>query len=270
MTQSQLELPLADQDEWSASKESLTFKFSIITTCKDNASTIESCLSSVANQTFGGVEHVVIDRQSKDDSPERIYAQRDRLSIVFGSSDETRFQAWNRGIGQATGEILGFVDAADELANPDVLGEVAQAFSHPWVSAVYGDVLCVDAYDTNRVVRQHNYGEFSRARLARGWVPPTTALFVRRSWYRRIGGFAPTLKLAADYEASLRLFSHRFFKATYIRRPVVRQRQLFPGARQLVNALQLPAEELKALQASGVGGWQALAWHNASKLGHWL
>lgn len=270
MNQSQLDLPLTGPDEWPAPQGASTLKFSIITTCKDNSSTIESCLSSIATQTFGSVEHVVVDRQSKDDSPERIYAQRERLTIIFGSADETRFQAWNRGIGQATGDILGFVDAADELANPDVLEEVAQAFAHPWVSAVYGDVLCVDAYDANHIVRRRNHGEFSRARLARGWVPPTTSLFVRKSWYRRIGGFAPRLKLAADYHASLRLFSHRFFKATYFPKPVVRQRQFFPEARQLVNALQVPLEELKALRSSGVGGWKALAWHNITKVGYCL
>jgi glycosyltransferase len=270
MNQRQFDLPLTVPDEWSVPHGDSTLKFTIITTCKNNSSTIENCLSSIAKQTFGGVEHVVVDRQSKDDSPERIYAQRERLSIIFSSADETRFQAWNRGIGQATGDIVGFVDAEDELANPNVLKGVAQAFAHPWVSAVYGDVLCVDAHDSNCVVRQHNYGEFNRARLARGWVPPTTSLFVRKSWYRRIGGFAPKLKLAADYDASLRLFSHRFFKATYLPQPVVRQRQLFPEVRRLVHAFQMPLEELKALRASGVGGWRALAWRNMSKVGYWL
>ncbi|QHE87163.1 glycosyltransferase [Hydrogenophaga sp. BPS33] len=270
MTLGQLDLALHIPDETCVLETAPSLKISIVTGCRDNASTIEGCLSSVAGQTFRNVEHVVVDRHSKDDSPELIYAQRDRLSIVYGGVGETRFEAWNRGIGQATGDVLGFVDAADELASPDVLERVAQAFANPWVSAVYGDILCVDAQDARHVVRHHNVGACSRERLSLGLVPPTTALFVRRSWYRRIGGFAPELKLAADYDASLRLFSHQFFKAVYLERPVVRQRLVFPEVRQLPNALRIPIEELRSLRSARVGGWKALAWHNLSKVGRWL
>jgi glycosyltransferase involved in cell wall biosynthesis len=260
----------ADADDRPTPEAAPSPKITIITACKNNSSTIETCMASVAEQTFGCVEHVVVDRRSSDESIERIHAQRDRLCIVYGRDTDTRFQAWNRGIGQASGGILGFVDGADALADPDVLKRVAEAFAHPWVSAVYGDILCVDAQDVRRVVRHHTIGPFSRERLSRGWVPPTTSLFVRRSWYRRIGGFSPDLRVAAGYDASLRLFSHQFFKATYLRRPVVRQRLVLPEFQQFRESLRTPLEELHALRASQIGGWQALAWHNLSKLGHWL
>lgn len=245
-------------------------KFSIVTACKNNSSTIEGCMASVAEQTYSSVEHVVVDCASKDDSIERIYAQRDRLSIIYGREDDSRFMAWNRGIGQASGDVLGFVDGADALANADVLTRVAEAFSHPWVSAVYGDVLCVHPNDTRHILRSHNVGEFSPKKLRRGWAPPTSSLFVRRSWYRRIGGFSTQMKVAADYDASLRLFSHRFFKAAYLREPVVRRRVSPLSARELRMALLTPFEELQALRTSQLGGWRALTMHNISKLGHWL
>lgn len=247
-----------------------SLKISIITDCQDNADTIDTCLASVAEQTFAGVEHVVIDRHSQDGSFEQVYAQRDRLSIVYGSREESRFQAWNRGIGQASGDVLGFLRGTDALADPEVLDAVAGAFAHPWVSAVYGDILYVHAQDARHVVRQHAVGAASASRLARGWVPPTASLFVRRSWYRRIGGFSPALKVAADYDASLRLFSHPFFKATYLPRAVTRQRRLPSDLRRLRTAWRVPLEELEALRASRVGGLPTLAWRSLSKLGPWL
>src|SRR5690606_6045228 len=124
--------------------------------------------------------------------------------------------------------------------------------------------------DVQHVVRRHAVGAASTVRLARGWVPPTTSLFVRRSWYRRIGGVSPTFKVAADYDASLRLFSHPFFKATYLAQAVTRQRLMPPHPRQLRSAWWVPIEELKALRTTRVGGWPALVWRGASRLGTWL
>lgn len=245
-------------------------KFTIITACKNNSRTIEECVASVAEQSIGGVEHVIVDCQSSDDSLERIHPHRERLSIVYGRAEDTRFQAWNRGIGHASGNVVGFVDGADVLANPDVLRRVSQALQDPWVSAAYGDILRVEANDTRQVKRHHHVGPSSSKKLSRGWVPPTTALFVRRTWYRRIDGFSTQLRTVADYDASLRLFAHPFFKATYIGAPVVRQRLVEPNLQQLRDLLNTPREELRALRSAKIGGCRALAWHWLRKLGQWL
>lgn len=267
MSYSHRAVALEDSLCGSARKAGQSLAISIITDCRDNSASIDHCLASVAEQTFTAVEHVVVDRHSHDDSLQRIYAQRDHLSIVYGARDDTRFEAWNRGIGQASGDVLGFLNGTDELAGPGVLEAVARAFAHPWVSAVYGDILYVHARDARHGVRRHAVGAASTARLARGWVPPTTSMFVRRSWYRRIGGFSPTFRVAADYDASLRLFSHPFFKATYLAQAITRQRLIPLQPRQLGSAWRVPIEELEALRTAQVGGWAALAWRGLSKLG---
>lgn len=245
-------------------------KFTIITACRNNAATIEECVESVAQQTLGNVEHVVVDSHSQDDSIERIYASRKRLSIVYGSSSDNRFQAWNRGIGQAAGDVVGFVNADEALANPDVLKQVAKAFEDPWTSAVYGDILCVDPRNASHVVRQNQLGPVTAHKLARGWVPPTSSLFVRKSWYRRIDGFSPRMRTTADYAATLRLFSYPFFNAVYLGEPVIRQRITPPSFRQLRRALIAPMEELQALRAARVGGWHSLVWNRLSRIEQWL
>ncbi len=243
--------------------------FTIVTSCKDSAQTIEDCVNSVARQSFTSVEHVVVDRHSRDDSMERIYAQRERLSIVYGNAADSRFQAWNRGIGHAGGDVVGFLDARDALADPEVLMRVANVFEDPAVSAVYGDVLCVDQRDLRRVRRRRHLGPISPTRLARGWVPPTQAMFVRTSWYRGIDGFAPGMRFAADYAASLRLFSHPAFNAVYLGEPVVRQRPDQLAIGRLLDLLRAPRDQVQALRAAQLGGWYAWARHRVYTLEGW-
>ncbi|MDP3348061.1 MAG: glycosyltransferase [Hydrogenophaga sp.] len=245
-------------------------KFTIITSCSNHSRTIEDCVASVAGQSLNEVEHIIVDLQSSDDSLDRILPHQERLRILNGRAGDTRFQAWNRGIRHATGDVLGFIDGADVLANPDVLKNIARALQDPWISAAYGDVLSVDAHDVRQVRRRHHVGPHSSKKLSRGWVPPTNALFVRKSWYRRIDGFSNQMKSAAGYDASLRLFSHPFFKATYVGEPVIRQRLVAPNMPKLHEFLSRTGEELRALRAAQINGYQALAWQSLRKVGQWL
>ncbi len=244
--------------------------FSIITACQNQAATIEACVASVAEQRFTSVEHVIVDRHSRDDSLSRIHGERDRLSIVYGSAADSRYRAWNRGIGQAQGEILGFLDADDTLAGSDVLQCAAGAFAEPGVAAVCGDLLRVDARDLRLVKRRHRLGPPSAHKRARGWVPPIQALFVRKRGYRQLDSFSLDLGSAAGHAALLRLFAQPTFHVVYLGEPVVRQRAGQPGLGRMLKVLREPVYELRALRHTGLGGWQTWAWQRWSTLERWL
>lgn len=245
-------------------------KISIITACQNSVGSIDDCLDSVQAQCHALWEHIVIDGASHDGSLQRLNHRREQLTLVYGAPNEGIYKAWNRGIGQADGEVLGFLNADDTLDNDHVLAHVADMFQDPRISAVYGNVKYVNHEDPRLVVRHLEAGVFSRDKLARGWAPPTTALFVRRSWYRRIGGFARDLPLAADYDASLRLFSQPFFKPAYLPEPLVRKRLHPWRPAALGRTVRRPLEEWKALRQAKLGGLATVAWKNITKVGLYL
>ena len=232
-------------------------RVSVITACGNDASSIDRCVASVAAQTHPDTEHVVVLMQSRDDTLQHLLDQQQRLTIVFAAAHDNLAQAWNRGLKQASGEVIGFLGPHDRFVHPDVLSQVATAFHDPWLSALYGDRLRANAAPhTNPRIRRT--GAFTRQRLRWGWSPPLNTLFVRRLWLERIGGFSAQLKVAADYDATLSLFSQPFFNALYQPEPLVTQASRPWHWQRLQQLLLSPAEELHALRRAELGGLGAL------------
>ena len=245
-------------------------KITIITATWNCAATVADCLASVAVQSYAHREHVVIDGASTDGTVAVLEAHRDRLAVLVSEPDRGIYDALNKGIARATGEVVGFLHADDIYAGPEVLAHVAAAFADPAVSAVYGDLQYVRQDNPNQVVRHWRSTPFSPRRLAWGWMPPHPTLYVRRDWYSRISGFDTRYRIAADYDCILRLFSRPGFQAVYLPEVLVRMRLGGASNRSLANIVRKSREDLDALRRAGVGalgGWGALAWKNLSKLG---
>jgi glycosyltransferase involved in cell wall biosynthesis len=247
-------------------EEARQIKISVITATWNCAGTVSECLASVAAQSWSPVEHVVIDGASRDDTLALLKQRRDQLAVLVSEPDRGIYDALNKGIARATGEVIGFLHADDVFAAPDVLAQVAKAFADPSVSAVYGDLQYVRESDVTRVVRHWRSGPFSERKLAWGWMPPHPTLYVRREWYERIGGFDTGYRIAADYFSVLRLFSQPGFKAAYLPRVLVKMRLGGESNRSLKNILRKSREDYHALRRTGVGGVGALAWKNLSKI----
>jgi glycosyltransferase len=233
-------------------------RISVITVCQNDQDVILSCLASVAEQTNPDIEHIVVYRQGHDLTLQKLLQQQDRLTIVFAAADESKAHAWNRGLTQASGEVIGFLAPHDTLAHPGILAEVGAAFQDPWIAALYGDIQHPGGW-VKPLERVHRSGPFQRQRLTRGWAPPLNTLFVRRLWLQRIGGFKAELHRAGDYHAVLQLFTQPFFKAHYLSQPIVRQRARSMALRQLHSPLLDAREELRALRHTRVGGLGTLA-----------
>lgn len=243
---------------------------SVITATWNCAATMGDCLDSVAEQNWTNREHVVIDGGSRDGTVEVLDARRSELSVLVSEPDNGIYDALNKGIARASGDVVGFLHADDVYAGPDVLAHVAEAFADPSVTAVYGDLQYVRKDDTNHVVRHWKSAPFSRRRLAWGWMPPHPTLYVRREWYERIGGFDTRYRIAADYFSILTMFSHPEFKAVYLPEVLVKMRLGGESNRSLGNILCKSREDLDALRRSGVGGMGALFWKNFSKVGQFV
>jgi glycosyltransferase involved in cell wall biosynthesis len=244
-------------------------KISVITATWNCAATVEGCLASVAAQTWPLREHIVIDGASTDGTVDLIAKHLPALSVFVSEPDRGIYDALNKGITRARGDVIGFLHADDLYARADVLERIANAFADPEVCAVYGDLEYVDKDDVEQVVRHWRSSPCTSMRLRWGWMPPHPTLYVRRTWYERLGAFDLRYRIAADYECVLRLFSNRDFRTTYLPEVLVRMRTGGTSNGSVRNILRKSFEDWLALRRARIGAWGgvgALAWKNLEKL----
>ena len=248
----------------------MSLKISVITAVFNNRGTIAGALDSVLEQTHKNSELVVIDGGSTDGTVEVLARYADRLGVLVSEPDQGIYDALNKGIQRAHGDVVGFLHSDDVFGSNDVLSKVAEAFEDSSVGAVYGDLVYVKRDDLSSVLRYWRAGPFSRARLSRGWMPPHPTLYVRREVYERLGGFDTRYRIAADYDHLLRIFSDPALNPRYIPEILVRMRVGGASNRSLRNIIRKSREDLEALRSNEVGGIGALAWKNISKIGQFF
>jgi glycosyltransferase involved in cell wall biosynthesis len=229
-------------------------KISVVTVTWNSARTIGDTLASVNAQTHGDVEHVVVDGGSTDATLAIVRSEGQRVATLVSEPDKGIYDAMNKGLGLARGDVIGLINSDDFLASPDVLSTVAAAFADPAVDAVYGDLCYVDPVDTTRVVRYWRSSPFRPGLFARGWAPPHPTLYVRREVYERLGGFDLAYPLAADLELMARFFEVHHLRARYLPEVLVRMRTGGATNRSLRNIVRQNREIWHALHRHGLAG----------------
>ncbi len=208
-------------------------KISIITATYNSGAHIEDCLRSVAQQTHVDIEHIIIDGASTDNTLE-IVRKFPHVSVIVSEKDGGIYDAMNKGIGLAKGDVIGILNSDDLFADTAVLNRVVEACGEPSVDACYGDLLYVDREDIHKAVRFWQAGDFFPKKLRRGWIPPHPTFFVKKEQYAKWGKFNTDFRIAADYELILR-FLTRGLRAVYIPHTLVRMRE---GGYSAKNMLQ--------------------------------
>lgn len=241
-------------------------KISIITATLRCAETLSDCLSSVNGQTHPVREHIVIDGGSRDGTLDVLHSHRDRLAVMVSELDLGIYDALNKGIRLATGEVVGFLHGDDAYADEAVLARVAEVFTDPAVDAVYGDLVYVGKQDTSRVVRYWRSGVFHPTRLRQGWMPPHPTLYLRRSLYERHGLFDQRYQIAGDYDLMLRMLTRLTGRVVYLPHVMVRMRMGGASNRSLPQVTRKSLEDYRALRENRIGGVGTLLWKNLSKL----
>ncbi len=221
-------------------------------------------------QSWSDVEHVVIDGASTDSTLQTLQSCMDSDTVWASEPDEGIYDALNKGMAQATGDVIGLMHSDDFFANDQVLERVAGAFEDPAIDAVYGDLDYVAKDDTSHIIRRWRSGEYSPARLARGWMPPHPTLYLRRSVIERWGGYDTRYQIAADYDAILRYFGRGQIRAAYIPQVLVKMRVGGESNRSLARIWLKTREDYSALRRNGVGGVGTLLWKNFGKLGQFF
>lgn len=198
-------------------------RVSIITVTYNSASTIKDTLKSVSHQTYDNIEHIIVDGGSRDRTLD-IINSFPHVSNCISEKDEGIYDAMNKGLKMASGDIIGILNSDDMYAHPDVIAHVVELFEKKESDTVYGDLLYVDQKNLNRVMRRWISGTFKRASFKFGWMPPHPTFFVKKEVYRKAGLFNLTLKFAADYELMLRVLYKHKFNAAYLPEVLVKMR----------------------------------------------
>lgn len=245
-------------------------KISVVTAVFNRAATIGQAIESVQQQSHDAVEHVIQDGGSSDGTLDAIASIADANTNLASERDHGIYDAINRGIQRATGDVIGLMHSDDFFADNEVLAKVAAALEDSNIDGVYGDLHYVSAEDPGRVVRHWRSGKYHPSLLARGWMPPHPTLYLRRAVFETFGLYDTSFRIAADYDAMLRYLAKGQIRLAYIPEVLVKMRLGGESNRSLGRILQKSREDLRALRHNGVGGWGTLASKNLRKISQFI
>lgn len=248
MAARQVQLPLAKGINASV-------KISIITVSYNSERHIKSAVRSVLAQTYSDIEYLVIDGASKDGTVALVESLRPEFGgrmLLISEPDSGIYDAMNKGLTKATGDIVGFLNSDDELAAPDVIEAVVAKFIASTADIVYGDLVYIDEECPNRVNRVWRTGSLPRYGMRLGWHPPHPSFYVKRNTLLRLGGFDTRYRIGADYEQMLRLLECNKTSAAYLAQTLVKMRIGGVSNRSIGNIIRANVECFRAWQDNGL------------------
>jgi glycosyltransferase involved in cell wall biosynthesis len=226
-------------------------KISILTVAYNSAGTIADTLASVRAQDYPQVEHLVVDGASADGTM-AVVSRFPHVAQAISEPDRGLYDAMNKGLRWATGDVVGILNSDDFYARPQVLSRVAALMEQTGADALYADLDYVDHRDTQRIVRQWKSGDYAEDRFLRGWMPPHPTFFARRSVYERLGGFDTRLRCSADYELMLRFLFKNQVSVCYLPEVIVRMRTGGMSNATLSHRLRANREDREAWRMNGL------------------
>lgn len=199
-------------------------KVSILTVVYNGAATIRHSIDSVLGQDYPDIEYIIVDGNSKDGTQDIVRSYGNKIARFLSEPDAGIYDAMNKGIQLATGDVIGILNADDFYAYPSVVSEVAGVLASSNADASYGDLEYIDANDATVVRRKWVSGAYKVGAFLNGWMPPHPTFFVRKEVYNTHGHFRLDLGSAADYELMLRFVHRENIKLAYLPKVLVKMR----------------------------------------------
>lgn len=227
-------------------------RVSIVTACRNAGDFLENCIRSVLQQTYTDVEYIVIDGGSTDNSMEIIQRYREHITHFISEADKGIYDAMNKGIALATGDIVGILNADDFFPQSDILEKVVCRFAESGADTLYGDIWYVSRNNTEKAVRKWRSGHFRTERFQWGWMPPHPSFYVRRHLFEKYGDYDLNFGSAADYELMLRFLYKHKVTAVYLEELIVKMRTGGISNRSLQNRFKSNGNDLNAMRKNGI------------------
>ncbi|WP_306640453.1 glycosyltransferase family 2 protein [Sanyastnella coralliicola] len=227
-------------------------KVSIITIAWNSAETIEDTIKSVIAQDYPDIEYIVVDGASKDDTMKIVERHRDGIAKVVSEPDKGIYDAMNKGVKLATGDVIGILNSDDFYADEKVISEVVARFKETGSDGLYADLTYVNRDQTDKVIRYWKAGEYKPGLFRKGWMPPHPTFFVKKTCYDQFGIYSLELRSAADYELMLRFIHKNEISVTYLPRVITRMREGGESNVTLKNRIRANKEDRRAWKMNGL------------------
>jgi glycosyltransferase len=243
-------------------------KVSIITATFNSAATIATCMASVLHQTHTDIEYIIMDGGSEDETLGIIeQAANLNSNIIFKSEpDQGIYDALNKGIARATGDVIGFVHSDDFLADDHIIQDIVDVFETEQSHGVYGNLHYVAFDNTDKIIRNWVSQPYNKKLLKKGWMPAHPTLFLKKEIYDTYGLFNMSYQIAADYDFILRVFQQTNLTFSYLDKTIIKMRVGGASNGSLKNILQKTKEDLKAIKSNHVGGFGTVLLKNITKI----
>jgi len=224
---------------------------SIITVAYNSKATIEDTIKSVLGQAYRDIEYIVIDGGSTDGTLEIIGKYKDRISKIVSEPDNGMYNAINKGIRLATGDIIGLLHSDDVYINEQVIGDIADEF-RSGVDSVYADLVYVERDNLEKVVRYYDSSSFDVSKFAYGWMPAHPTCFFRKYVYDRHGLYKEDYSIAADYELLVRFYARFNVSRSYLHKVIVKMRSGGISTKNFLSNIVLNREIVRSCRENGV------------------
>ena len=232
----------------------ISMKISVITGSYNCCNLVTDAINSVQGQQHANVEHIIVDGGSTDGTLDIINSMKTKGACVISERDKGPYDAMNKGIIMATGDIVGILNSDDMFADSHVLERIETAFRVSDCDACYADLVYVDRADTTKAIRYWKSGEYRPENFRRAWIPPHPTFYVKRSVYEKYGLYDLSYSLAADYELMLRFIVSHGIKLRYIDKVAVKMRLGGITNKSVSNIVKQNIEIMRARRKYGVNG----------------
>lgn len=227
-------------------------KVSIITVVYNGAEFIRTCIESILNQTYPDIEYIIVDGKSTDGTVDIVQSYGKRIARFISEPDKGLYDAMNKGIRLATGDVIGLLNADDFYRHKRVIENMVATFKRTGSDAVYGDMIYVDRNGAEKLKRYWRSGWYTKNAFLWGWMPGHLSFFAKRSIYEQYGLFRLDMKSAADYELMLRFIHKNKIKLAYMDEVTIVMRMGGISNSSVKNRLRANREDRLAWQVNGL------------------
>lgn len=230
-------------------------KVSIVTVALNSGKTLRDNIQSVLSQSYPQVEYIIVDGLSQDNTVDIIKEYEDKFQgrlKWISEKDAGLYDAMNKGVKMATGDIVGFINSDDFYHRQDVISRVVEAFDDETVQAVYGDVRFVSPKNLNKTVRYYSSDRFFSKKFRYGFMPAHPTFFTYRKYFEEFGYYKTDYKIAADYELLIRFLYVHSLKAVYLPFDFLKMRMGGVSTASYRSNILLNREIVRACKENGI------------------